>query len=237
MNRSLRLHPCAQAALLAGLAFGGAAHAAIPFLDTTFEASAIAEAAGALPEADLQAGVQALSASAASVGSTSVATAGVFAGPGLLTTSADVSAGDLSHAVASARFTGSFISSGTVNLSLDFTTLSFETGSGAAATTLFVSLSNGGITLFEDHVQGPWSFSYTPAVGSTSLLDLTLSSEVSAAFIGSGTGDASAFGSVAIMGAVPEASTWLMFSLGLAGIGLAGRRRHIAAGSTTRSAA
>lgn len=217
------------APLLAALALAGQAQAAIPFTGVQFEASAIAEAAEALPEVDLQAGGDTLSASAASVGPTHVATAGAFAGPGLLTVSADVSAGEFSHAVATARFSGAFVSTGAVNLSLDFTGLDFATGSGAASTTLFVSLSNGGVTLFEDYVQGPWTFSYAPAVGSTSLLDLTLASEVSAAFLTPGTGDASAFGSVAIMGAVPEASTWLMFSLGLAGVAAVGRRRQRAA--------
>lgn len=229
MNRlplSLRSPALRLLPLLGALALAGPAQAAIPFTSVQFDASAVAEAAGSLPEADLQAGADTLSASAASVGATHVATAGAFAGPGLLTVSADVSAGELSHAVATAHFSGAFTSTGNVSLSLDYTGLDFATGSGAAATTLFVSLKNGGMTLFEDYVQGPWTFSYAPAVGSTSLLDLTLSSEVSAAFLSPGTGDASAFGSVAIMGAVPEASTWLMFSLGLAGVAAVGRRRQ-----------
>ncbi|MEF7616296.1 PEP-CTERM sorting domain-containing protein [Aquincola sp. MAHUQ-54] len=88
------------------------------------------------------------------------------------------------------------------------------------------------MTLFEDYVQGPWVFSYTPVVGSTSVLDLTVSSEVSAAFLSAGAGDASAFGLVGITGAVPEAETWLMFTLGLgavAALRLRSRRQTAAA--------
>lgn len=228
MTQRFRLHPTALAVLaatLAGAAFSGSALAAIPFTGAQYEASAIAEGAGAAPEVDLQSAADFITASAASVGGANVATAGAIAGPGLLTTSADVSAGELSHAVATARFSGSFVNSGTVSLSLDYTGLNFADGTGAASTTLFVSLVNGGVTLFEDYVQGPWSFSYTPAAGSTSLLDLTLTSEVSAAFLSAGTGNASSFGSVAIMGAVPEASTWLMFAFGLAGMAVVSRRR------------
>lgn len=225
LNLSARLRAVPAAVLLAALAATGSAHAAIPFFGTQVDTSAVAAADGAAPEADWQMDVDTVSAQAASVGDVHVATAGAFAGPGLLTVSADVSAGALSHAVASAHFSGSFLSTGTVSLSLDYNPVTFSDGSGAAATSLFVSLSNGGTTLFEDYVQGPWSFSYTPVAGSTSVLDLTLSSEVTAAFLSSGTGNASAFGSVAIMGAVPEASTWLMFSLGLAGMAAIGRRR------------
>lgn len=228
-NLIARLRAVPAAALLAALATTGPAQAAIPFFGTQFDASAVAEADGSAPEADWQMDGDTVSAQAASVGDVHAATAGAFAGPGFLTVSADVSAGTLSHAVASAHFSGSFLSTGTVSLSLDYNPLTFTEGSGAAATTLFVSLSNGGTTLFEDYVQGPWSFSYTPVAGSTSVLDLTLSSEVSAAFLSPGTGNASAFGSVAIMGAVPEASTWLMFSLGLAGVAALGRRRSRAA--------
>ncbi|URI06780.1 PEP-CTERM sorting domain-containing protein [Aquincola tertiaricarbonis] len=228
-NLIARLRAVPAAALLAALTSTAPAQAAIPFFGTQFDASAVAEADGSAPEADWQMDGDTVSAQAASVGDVHAATAGAFAGPGFLTVSADVSAGTLSHAVASAHFSGSFLSTGTVSLSLDYNPLTFTEGSGAAATTLFVSLSNGGATLFEDYVQGPWSFSYTPVAGSTSVLDLTLSSEVSAAFLSPGTGNASAFGSVAIMGAVPEASTWLMFSLGLAGVAALGRRRSRAA--------
>lgn len=224
-NLIARLRVVPAAALLAALVAASPAQAAIPFFGTHVDASAVAEADGSAPEADWQTDVDSVSAQAASVGDVHAATAGAFAGPGLLTVSADVSAGTLSHAVASAHFSGSFLSTGTVSLSLDYQPLTFTEGSGSAATTLFVSLSNGGTTLFEDYVQGPWSFSYTPVAGSTSVLDLTLSSEVTAAFLSPGTGNASAFGSVAIMGAVPEASTWLLFSLGLAGVAAIGRRR------------
>lgn len=232
-NLIARLRAVPAAALLAALATAGPAQAAIPFFGTQFDASAVAEADGSAPEADWQMDGDTVSAQAASVGDVHAATAGAFAGPGFLTVSADVSAGASagapSHAVATAHFSGSFLSTGTVSLSLDYQPLTFTEGSGSAATTLFISLSNGGTTLFEDYVQGPWSFSYTPVAGSTSVLDLTLSSEVSAAFLSPGTGNASAFGSVAIMGAVPEASTWLMFSLGLAGVAALGRRRSRAA--------
>lgn len=208
-------------ACLAALVLSTGAKAdTIPFFDTRFEATVIAATADAAPGFDTLSGLLAdtVSLSANSAGITSIATAGAIIDLGLLTTSADVSASDISNAVATARFMGSFVNGGSVNLSLDFTGLDFATGSGIAATTLFVVLTSNGATLFSDYVHGAWQFAYAPVVGTTSLLDLTLSSDASAAFPTAGPGNASGFGMVTIAGVVPEASTWLLFSLGLGAI-------------------
>ncbi|CAN5206979.1 hypothetical protein BH11PSE9_BH11PSE9_00350 [soil metagenome] len=215
-------------AFLAALTLFGSAHAnaqanaqAIPFFDVKFEATSIALTSDGPAGFDAQSGLRGadtVSSSADSIGLIDVATAGAIVGSGLLSTSADVSAAGLGSAVATSRFTGSFLNAGAVSLALDFTSLDFATGSGGAMTTLFVSLTSNGITLFEDYVHGPWQFAYTPLLGTTSLLDLTLSSEASAAFLTAGPGNASAFGLVAITGAVPEPSTWLLFGIGMGAV-------------------
>ncbi|MEF7616297.1 hypothetical protein V4F39_20450 [Aquincola sp. MAHUQ-54] len=56
--------------------------------------------------------------------------AGGIAGPGLLSTSVDVSATGFGSAVATSRFTGSFLNGVQVDLNLDFTALDFAVGSG-----------------------------------------------------------------------------------------------------------
>jgi hypothetical protein len=155
-----------------------------------------------------------LTASAASIGSTDVATAGAFYAPGLLTTSADIAANAFGSSVALASFSDSFVNAGAVSLSLDFSSQDLTSGSGDASTTLFVSLVSDGVTLFSDYVQGPWQFSYSPTAGTTSVFDLTLSSEVSADFVSDGAGNASSFGLVTFTSPVPEAPIWLLLSLG-----------------------
>lgn len=205
-------------ACLAALMFATRADATISFFDVQYEANAITLTSDADAGFGTQSGTDLVSADAASVGLADIATAGAIAGPGLLSTSADVSAGSIGSAVSTAYFGGSFVNGSGVNLNLDFTTLDLASGTGGASTTLFVSLKSDGVTLFEDYVTGPWSFSYTPTVGTTSILGLTLSSDVNAAFAGTGAGDASAFGLVSITGAVPEPSTYLMFALGLGGV-------------------
>lgn len=214
-------------ALIAGVAaliLCGAAHAQqIPFFNVQFETTAIALTSDGPAGFETQSGVlgeDAVSASADSIGVVDVATAGAIVGSNLLSTSVDVSAAGLSSAVATSRFTGSFINAGSVALDVDFSWLDFATGSGDASTTLFVSLTSNGVKLFEDYVQGPWQFAYSPLAGTTSVLDLTLTSDASAAFLSTGTGNASSFGLVSITTSVPEASTWLLFALGLGGVAL-----------------
>jgi len=215
-------------AFLAVLVLCGSARAqSIPFFDVRFAVSTIAQSADGEAGWDAQSGPlgsDLVSASASSVGVVDVSTAGALVGPALLSTSADVSAVGFGSAVASSRFTGSFLNSGSVSLTLDFSALDFASGSGAASTALFVSLTSNGVALFDDYVHGLWQFAYTPLLGSTGVLDLTLSSEVSAAFLATGAGNASSFGLVSITGAVPEASTWLLFVIGLAAVLLVSTR-------------
>lgn len=216
-------------ACLAGLVLSTTARAdAIPFFNVQFEATAIAIASDGPLGFGSQSGplgADTVTLSVDSVGTTDVATAGAIVGSGLLSTSVDVSASALSSAVSSARFTGSFLNAGPVSLSIDFTGLDFASGSGGSSTTLFVSLTSNGVTLFSDYVQGLWQFAYSPLAGTTSLLDLTLSSDASAAFLSAGAGNASGFGLVTVTGAVPEASTWLILSLGLGAVGWVARSR------------
>jgi hypothetical protein len=200
---------------------------AVPFSSVQYEATVVAMSSDGPLGLDSLSGTlgdDAVSLSADSIGAADLATAGAIVAGGLLSTSVDVSANAISNAVATARFIGSFVNRGPVSLSLDFTALNLSSGTGEASTTLFVSLASNGVTLFSDYVQGPWQFAYTPLVGTTSLLDLTLSSDASAAHLAAGPGNASGFGQVSIAGAVPEASTWLMLSLGLGVVGAAGSR-------------
>lgn len=215
---------------LAALALSAGA-VPVTFFDVQYEVTAIASGDG-LPGYDMQAGPAsdaALSASADSIGTADVATAGAIGGPGLLSTSADVSGGGIgaASAVATSRFTGSFLNAGTQTVTLDFTTFDFASGSGSASTSLFVSLSSGGTTLFQDYVTGPWTFSYDLAAGTTSLLDLTLASEVSAGFPTAGLGNASGVGLVNFaVSAVPLPATWLLFLTGLGPLGAVVRFRR-----------
>ncbi len=196
--------------------------AAIPFFDVRMEVTAVAITADGTPGFDTQLslnGDEPAFADAASLGAVDIATAGAIAALGLLNTSADVAGVDFASAVATAQFTGSFINAGAVNLSVDFSSDSFASGSGDAGSWLFVSLVSDGETLFEDYVQGLWQFSYTPVLGTTSVLGLTLSSEVSAAFLSPGAGNAGSYGMAVITGTVPEASSAAMLALGLGLVG------------------
>lgn len=204
-------------ACLAALAFSTQA-SAVTFVDPQFDVTAIASTDGA-PGFDSQSSPPSgtpVSASADSVGTTDVATAGAFGGPGLLTTSADVTAATgIASAVATSHFSGSFLNAAQMGLDIDFSTIDFMVGSGTAATSLFVSLTSDGATLFADFVAGPWSFSYNPTAGTMSLLDLTLSSEVSGGFP-SDSGNASSFGQASFaVSAVPLPATWVLFLAGL----------------------
>lgn len=229
------MNKLALIAPLAALVFATGADAdTIPFIDVQFEATVIALTSDGVPGIDSMTGPlgsDIVSLSAASVGAIDAATAGAIVGQGLMTTSVDVSAGDVGSAVATSRFAGSFVNGAGVSLSVDFAVADFMTGSGGAATTLFVSLISDGATLYSNFVNGLWQFSYTPVAGTTSVLDLTLSSEASAAFLTAGPGNASGFGMVSIAGVVPEASTWLLFAIGLVAVAAAangpGARRRL----------
>ena len=191
---------------------------ALTFTNAQFDVTAIAVTSGPAGF-DSQASPPSatpISASADSVGGADIATAGAIAGPGLLTSSADVSGGGggAINAVATSHFTGSFVSSAAEPyLVIGFTPLGFAVGSGLATTSLFVSLTSGGTTLFQGFVDGPWTYNLAP--GTASLLDLTLSSEVSAGFPAQGVGNASSFGQVTITSAVPLPAPWLLLLVGM----------------------
>ena len=201
---------------------------AITFTSAQFDVTAVAVTSG-VPGFDAQSGPPAampVSASADSTGGTELATAGAIGAPGLLTTSADVSGGGgIGNAAASSHFLGSFIMSATEPiLNIAFNPLDFASGSGLSATSLFVLLSRDGVTLFEDVFSGPRSFSYNLGPGATGLLDLTLTSEVSTGFPGSGIGSAASFGMATITSAVPLPPTWLLLLVGLGPVAAMKRR-------------
>jgi hypothetical protein len=215
------------AGCLAAFAFSAQA-VDIPFVNPQFDVTAIATADG-------PAGVDSQSspplavpvvASAASLGTVSVATAGAIGAPGFLTTSADVSGGgEIANSVGTSHFTGSFLMSAAEPiLSIDFMAFTFAAGSGIASTSLFLSLTSGGVVLFNDFVSGPSVLTYFLAPGVTNLLDLTLTSEASAGFPEQGIGNASSFGQVAFASAVPEPGTGLLFLLGVGAIAAARKK-------------
>lgn len=195
-------------ACLAALALSAQA-APIAFLDAQFDVTAVALSDGA-PGFDSQASpplLTPISASADSIGTTDLATAGAFGGPGLLLTSVDVAAaGGVASAVATSHFSGSFLNDRRVTLEIDFAQLSSSTGTGAGTTSLFVLLMSDGVTLFQDYVTDHWMFDYMPTLGTLSVLDLTLTSEVSAGFPTSGEGGATSFGQVTF-GRIPLPAT------------------------------
>jgi len=208
-------------ACVAAMVFCASADAGVAFTSVRYETTAVAVTADGPPGFDTQSALAAgdpLSGSAASVGTTDIATAGAIATLDQLTTSADASAVGLGSSVGTSRFTGAFVNSGSVNLIIDFTRFDSSSGSGGASTTLFLSLMSNGVSLFNDYVEGLRQFSYSPVIGTTSLLDLTLSSEASAGFLSAGSGNASSFGLVSITGTVPEPSAWLLVALGLGAI-------------------
>ena len=169
-----------------------------------------------------------VAASADSVGATDVATAGAIGGPNLLTTSADVSGGGgIANSVGTAHFIGSFLMSvEEPMLILGFSSVDFAVGSGLASTSLFVTLTSGGNTLFEDLLTAPTTFGYPLAGGVSGTLELTLNSEASAGFPTQGIGNASSFGLVTIASAVPEPESALLLLVGLGPIAAIKRRRE-----------
>ncbi len=207
-------------AWLAALALCSGAHAGpLTLFNVQAEATAVAltsDGAAGFASQSGPLGTGRFTQSADSVGLGDVATAGAVVGLGLLSTSAGASASGFGSAVSTARLVGSFVNAGVVSLDIDFGTSSFSDGSGGASTTLFVRLVSDGITLFSDYVTDAWHIDHTPLFGSTSVLDLTLSSEASAAFLSAGAGNASSFGLATITSSVPESPTWLLCALGLA---------------------
>ena len=204
-------------ACLAALAVSAQA-APLTFFNTQFEATAVALGDGAAGiDSQSSSDGSLVSASAAS-GSADLATAGAIAGPGLLATSADVSnsASGSGNAVGVAYFMGSFFGSGPLLFNIDFTPLDLVTGTGSATTSLFVLLTAGGTTLFEDFISGPWEFEYFP-VGATGngTLELTLTSEAVAGFPTAGVGNGNAFGLVTFAATVPLPATLLLVIVGL----------------------
>jgi hypothetical protein len=207
---------------LAVLALGARAEPVV-FNNTQVQTNAVAISGDGTPGFDGQQSADGgtIASSVDSIGSTDVATAGAFAAPGLLFTSADVSASLFGSAVATAEFTGDFTGGGLVNLYIDWLTGDVASGSGNAKTSLFITLVSDGVTLFDAYVDGPWSYSFRAADGSTNVLDILLSSEVDAAFVTPGDGNGSAFGQVAFSitvptaGTVPETGTLLLLVMGL----------------------
>ncbi len=206
---------------------------AVTFFDAVLDATAVASTLdGALgydsvssPPADAP-----VSAAADSVGATDIATAGAFAGDGLLTANADVaSAGGVASAVGTAHFSGSFDNAVKMVVTIDFFALDATVGAASAATTLFVTLSNAGSVLFDDYVTADWTWTYAAAPGSASWIDLTLASEVSAAVMDAAAGNASGFGQAAFaVSAVPMPAPWWLFAVGVPTIAAVVRRRAAA---------
>jgi len=191
----------------------------ITFTSSQFDVSAVAvtSASAGFDSRSSPPSAAPVSASADSIGTTDVATAGAIGGSGLLTASADVSGGGgIANAVGTSHFGGSFLTSATERfLVLDLTPTTFAAGASTAATSLFVALISGGVTLFQDLVTGPWHAAYLLAPGATNSLDLTLTSEVTAGFPAQGIGTASSFGLVTFASAVPEPETSLLLLIGM----------------------
>jgi len=212
---------------LAAFAFSAEA-VDIPFVNPQFDVTAIAVGDGPAG-VDSQSGPPSalpVVASAASVGTVSVATAGALGAAGFLTTSADVAGGGgITNSVGTSHFAGSFSTSAAEPiLSIEFMASTFAAGSGIASTSLFLSLTSGGVVLFNDFVSGPSIFTYLLTPGATNLLDLTLSSEASAGFPSEGIGNGSSFGQVAFASAVPLPAPWLLLLVGLGPIAAMKRR-------------
>jgi hypothetical protein len=215
-------------ACLALLAMSAQA-APITFFDVQFDVAALAETDGpaAFDSDSSPPSAAPVVVSAASIGTTDIATAGAVAGSGLLSASADVSGtGGVVSGTATSHFSGSFLNTGPTTLNIAFTPLDSEVGSGSGLTTLFVTLTSGATTLFQDFIGGSQQFSFDLAAGTTILLDLTLSSEARAGFPTQGAGNASSLGLVSfdasVAGSVPSPATWLLVAIGLAA--MSGRR-------------
>jgi hypothetical protein len=201
----------------------------ITFTSAQFDVTAVAvtsESAG-FDSHSSPPSVAPVSASADSVGAIDVATAGAIGGSGLLTASADVSGGGgITNAVGTSHFAGSFLTNAAErSLLLDFTPTTFAAGASTAATSLFVALISGGVTLFQDVVTGPWHAVYLLTPGATNSLDLTLTSEVTAGFPAQGIGNASSFGLVTFASAVPEPETSFLLLIGMGALAAIKKKR------------
>lgn len=220
-------------ACLAALALSSEA-GAITFTNSQLDVTAIAVTDGPVGFASQSSPPSSapVLASADSTGTTDVATAGAIAAAGLLTTSADVSAGGgITNSAATAHLLASFQTSvAEPNLYIAFNPVDFAVGSGNVSTSLFVAVTRGGVTLFQDVASGPWVFSSYFAPGTTSLLDLTLTSEATGGFPTQGMGNASSFGQVTITSAVPLPAPWLLLLAGLGPVAAAKRRASFASG-------
>jgi len=197
---------------------------AITFLTTQFDVNAVTTADGAPPGIDHASGPPTpVSAEAVSVGAANIAIAGAIGAPGLLSTSAEASAGGgIASAAGTSHFLGTFLMSAAEPLLvLDFSPTSFASGSGVTSTFLFASLTAGATTLFDDLITGRWSYILAPGV--TYSLDLTLSSEASAGLPAT-FGDASSSGLVAITSAVPLPAPWFLLLTGLGPIAVMRKR-------------
>ncbi len=186
--------------------------------------------------ADVQAGssppaATPLITSAAVIGTTDSASAEALATPGFLSASADVNAiADVAAATGTARFVGSFSDTGELNLSFDFNSIGFPLGDGGVAgATLFITLTSGANTLIEEvlDVSGLREFSLVLPKGTTSTLELVLTSEASGS---SGSAPSGGFNVALVdftgaVAAVPLPSTLLLLAIGLAAAGLLIRHR------------
>ena len=206
-------------ACLATLALTAARAGDITFINPQFDVTGFASTSDGLDGFDSAVSpptATPISASADSVGTFDVATAGAIGAPGLLSTSADVTSGveGLATATALSHFAGSFVlGAAEPFVVVDFTPFTFESGSGDASTSLLVKLTSGATTLFSGNVSGSWGFKVNP--GTTYLLDLTLSSQARAGFGDLiGEGNASATGVAAITSAVPLPGPWLLLLTG-----------------------
>jgi hypothetical protein len=217
-----------QRILLAALATGAlAAHAApVSFYSSEYDGSAVALSDAAPDVENGGPSADSVSLSAVSVGN-DVATAGLFAGGGLMTTSADVTGatGGVVSAVSTSHYGGSFVSNGDIGFSFNYLASDSPSGTGSGDTTLFVTLTAGGQTLFSDYLTASKTFNFAAASGTTGTLDVTLTTEAYAGFPTSGLGADSGFGQVTFTSAVPEPQPALLLAGGLAAAGLFVRRR------------
>jgi len=212
-------------ACLAALAFSSNA-IAITFSNVQLDATAIALTPTGPAGIDSQSSPPSaapVSASADSVGGPDVATAGAIAGVGLLTASADATGTGISSAVGTAHFAASFLLTNLEPvLVLDFSPLTFATGSGLGTTSLYLTLTSGATTLFSDLITSG-TFKRYLGPGSAQL-DLVLTSEASAGFPQQGPGNGSAFGLVSVTSAIPLPAPWLLLLVGVAPLAAMKRR-------------
>jgi hypothetical protein len=212
-------------ACVAALAFSSNA-IAITFSNVQLDVTAIATTDGpaGFDSSSSPPSVAPVSASAASLGiTTDVATAGAIAGLGLLNASADATGiSGIANSVGTAHFAASFLlTAADPYLIVDFTPQSFASGTGLAASSLFLTLTSGATTVFSDFITGTFSRFLGPVSGT---LDLTLTSEASAGFPQPGVGNSSSFGLATVTSAVPLPAPWLLLLVGAGPLAAVKRR-------------